>query len=324
MDNSNKSKRLLLIIELLQTGGYFNATEIANHCQVHPRTVHRYIKTLQENGLRIIYDQQRQGYHLKGNNLLAPMDMSQDEAVSLIILCECLGRVNTGLPFSEPARTAVMKLHNSLPEKLKSYVTAMMEGTSIKVEALAKLTEVRHHYNLLRDALSEKESVRIVYNSFSDQKEITTLLSVYRLLFCKHSWYVIGRSSIHREIRTFNVARLQDVTKVGKKYQIPPRFNVERYLGNAWQMIRSRPYDCKIKLVFSPKVAKNVAEVRWHKTQQTTFLADGSLEFEVQVDGTQEICWWILGYGSEVQVLSPPILREFVRQHAEKMLELNR
>ena len=36
--------------------------------------------------------------------------------------------------------------------------------------------------------------------------EIVTRLSPYRLLFSRQSWYVIGRSSLHRATRTFNVA----------------------------------------------------------------------------------------------------------------------
>jgi proteasome accessory factor B len=78
-----------------------------------------------------------------------------------------------------------------------------------------------------------------------------------------------------------------------------------------------------IKLLFLPKVAQNVAEVRWHSTQQVTFNDDGSATIEFRVDGLGEITWWILGYGDQVQVLAPRALRKRVLDIAENMISLN-
>ncbi len=70
---------------------------------------------------------------------------------------------------------------------------------------------------------------------------------------------------------------------------------------------------------FAPLVAQNVSEVKWHKTQQTRFLPDGSLEFQAQVSGLTEIAWWILGYGDQAEVLRPAKLRRIVAQRAKNM-----
>jgi predicted DNA-binding transcriptional regulator YafY len=74
-----------------------------------------------------------------------------------------------------------------------------------------------------------------------------------------------------------------------------------------------------VKIRFLKRVAGNVDEILWHKTQRTTFEEDGSLLFEVDVDGIDEIAWWALGYGDQAQVLEPPELREKVAGHAERM-----
>ena len=47
--------------------------------------------------------------------------------------------------------------------------------------------------------------MRLQYSSFAEAAEICTRVSPYRLLFSRRSWYVIGRSSLHRAVRTFNV-----------------------------------------------------------------------------------------------------------------------
>ena len=70
---------------------------------------------------------------------------------------------------------------------------------------------------------------------------------------------------------------------------------------------------------FRPLVARNVAEVLWHKTQQTAYLDDGSLDFRVTMSGLQEISWWILGYGDQAEVIAPAKLRRVVSQRAKNM-----
>ena len=76
-----------------------------------------------------------------------------------------------------------------------------------------------------------------------------------------------------------------------------------------------------IKLCFSKKVAGNVAEVIWHQTQKLTRFKDGTLHYEVDVDGLDEIKWWIIGYGDQVKVLSPAPLRKKIITMAQNIIK---
>jgi len=76
-----------------------------------------------------------------------------------------------------------------------------------------------------------------------------------------------------------------------------------------------------VAIRFSKMVARNVAEVAWHKTQQTEFLPDGTLEFRATVSGLNEISWWVLGYGDQAEVLKPPGLRRLVAERAARTAE---
>ena len=175
-------------------------------------------------------------------------------------------------------------------------------------------------YDQLLEAIAQLRCVRIRYRS-PIEDEISTRLHPYRLLFNRRSWYVIGRSSLHRSTRTFNVGRIRDLELLDDRYQIPRGFSVARYLRNAWQMIPEPGPDQEVVVRFSPLVAQNVAEVAWHKTQRLRFNDDGTLDFCVTVSGLREISWWILGYGDQAEVLRPPELRRIVAAHAARMLE---
>jgi proteasome accessory factor B len=99
-------------------------------------------------------------------------------------------------------------------------------------------------------------------------------------------------------------------------------FDLAEYLGRAWSMIPEGQIH-NIKLRFLPKVAHNVSEVNWHATQKVTRKEDGSAILEFRVDGLNEIFWWILGYGDQVQILAPKKLRQKVLTAAKNMIEIN-
>ena len=104
-----------------------------------------------------------------------------------------------------------------------------------------------------------------------------------------------------------------------RSFALPRSFDLDRHLGNAWHLIPSAGRDSHVIVRFKSLVARNVAEVIWHKTQRTKLLADGSMEFRVTVSGLNEIAWWILGYGDQAEVLQPAKLRRLIAQRARNM-----
>ena len=146
-------------------------------------------------------------------------------------------------------------------------------------------------------------------------------LEPYALHFAARAWYVIGRSRQHREVRIFKLARIRGLEMTGRFFQRPANFKVEDKLGQAWSLIpEGKLYD--IELEFSPMVAVNVAEVRWHPSQQQTMLDDGRCRMQFRVDGLGEIAWWLSGYADQVKVVKPVELRRRLRQMHLRAAEL--
>jgi proteasome accessory factor B len=138
-------------------------------------------------------------------------------------------------------------------------------------------------------------------------------------MFYRHSWYVIGRSSLHSAVRTFNLSRIVAVELLPKRFSVPSSFSIERHLRNAWALIPGDGPDQRVVVRFKPLVARNVAEVIWHRTQKLEFQEDGSLIYRARVSGVHEIAWWILGYGDQAEVLKPVELRRLVAGRAMSM-----
>jgi predicted DNA-binding transcriptional regulator YafY len=68
-------------------------------------------------------------------------------------------------------------------------------------------------------------------------------------------------------------------------------------------------------------VAGYIKEKIWHESQQIHSQPDGSIIFEAEVAGTDEIRFWIMIWGSKAEVLEPESLRQEIRIEAEKMVK---
>ena len=211
------------------------------------------------------------------------------------------------------ARAAALKLESALPERIREYLRETASAVHLRLGATSRQSTGAPVYQQLIEAIAKRRCVRIEYDSFSDREVLRTRLSPYRLLFSRRSWYVFGRSSLHRQTRTFNVARIRRLELLDDRFRYPRGFSIERQLRNAWHLIPEPGADQEVVVRFERLVAKNVAEVTWHKTQRLRWRDDGRLDFHVTVSGIQEISWWILGYGDQAEVLRPPALRELIR-----------
>ncbi len=288
-------------------------------CRVSRRTIFRDLDLLRLAGVPLVFDEAQQLYRIPGMGFLPPTNFTPDEALSLLVLCYNLGD-RAGIPFYSPARSAAIKLESALPERLRDYLRDAASAIDLRLEKTSRPTESAPIYQQLIDAISRRRAVRIEYDSFSDAETLRTKLNPYRLLFSRRSWYVFGRSSLHRQTRTFNVARIRRLELLDEQFEFPRGFSIQRQLRNAWHLIPEPGPDHEVSIRFEKLVAKNVAEVAWHKTQRMEWLPDGRLDFHVTVSGIQEISWWILGYGDQAEVLGPPALRQLVLERCRRLI----
>ncbi len=319
--NVKRITRLLKLLQTLRAGEGQNAEKIARACGISRRTVFRDLETLRAAGVPLRFDKGDGTYSIAGDFFLPPANFTPAEALAIIALAEQLG-ADDRLPFFRPARSAALKLQSSLPTALRKELQRTAKSIHVRINSIGRLSGQDGIYEQLVAAIATRRVLRMTYVSLTEWETIQTKLRPYQLVFNRHSWYVIGHSDLHREPRTFNLGRIESLTATGEKFAMPRGFSLERYLGNAWNLMSQPGPDVNVVVRFSPLVARNVAEVAWHKTQRLEARDDGSLDFHVRVSGLNEIVWWILGYGDQAEVLWPRRLRQLVSQRAKNMCRL--
>ncbi len=303
--------RLLRLITLMQRGVTMSAAELATELGVSRRTLFRDLNTLEAAG--IPYDHKpSQGYRIEPSFFLPPVNLQVSEAMGLMLMAKN-AQATPQQPFSSTASEAINKLLTMMPPGIREVCQEMMGNVSVNPGATAKVKGDADNYALLQQAIDEKRIVTLTYNSLFDGDTITTDLRPYHLHYSVRAWYVIGHSGIHKQVRVFKLARIADLQFTKRTFVLRKPFSVEQHFGKAWQMIpEGKVY--QVELEFTPKVAQNVAEVRWHPSMEHRIADDGCCHVAFEVDGLGEITWWLLGYGDQVRVLKPAALRKRVQQ----------
>lgn len=309
--------RVLKIITLLQTRRHYGPGELARELGVSRRTIYRDLNMLELAGIPFYYDRDKGGYTIHETYWLPPINLSIEEALSLVAMTERTAG-QAPLPLMEKAVDAARKIESRLPLGIRAAVGHMSERLAIRRTPAARHDQLQGLYETARKAVADRRAVRGRYISFAEKKQIRVTVRPYWLVFHERAWYIIGHSRSHGEVRTFKLTRFAGIEMTDERFK-SPKTTLEEYLGNAWRFIpEGRQYT--VRLRFAPLVAANVAEVRWHKTQKVTWQDDGSILFEVRVDGLGEIFWWILGYGDQVEVLAPKALRLRIQRTAENLV----
>ena len=212
--------RLVQLIGLLQAGRHENADTLAAQCKVSRRTIFRDLDLLRISDVPVLFDDEHGSYRIPSNYYLPPTNFSADEALAVLLLCFELG-TDSRLPFYGALEAGRSSSSPACPPP-RDRLREATGSVHIQFSPTNRLTGQEPIYRQLLNAATCRRAVRIAYDSFSDERAISTKLSPYCLLFSRHSWYVVGRSSLRRDIRTFNVGRVLQLDPLGESFDIRP------------------------------------------------------------------------------------------------------
>jgi predicted DNA-binding transcriptional regulator YafY len=314
-----RANRLIRLLVLLQSGRRLDVEGLTRDLGVSRRTVFRDLEALIQAGVPCFYDHQEGTYRVDRSFFLPPVHFTLAEALAILLAARRFIPRQVA-PDYEAALTAAGKLETLLPQSIQTQCGSYLDSIEVKWAPTVPADAVSSLFDTIQRALHARRKLRLTYDSFYEGGEIQTVLHPYRIVFVTRAWYVIGYSERHEEVRTFKFDRVVGTETLDAAYEGAEAFSLKDYFGNAWRMIRGDQRH-HVRIRFSPKVAGNVEEVIWHSTQQTKNLPDGSLLFEVDVDGVDEMSWWVLGYGKEAVVEEPAALRALIQSHAQAVLE---
>jgi predicted DNA-binding transcriptional regulator YafY len=317
--------RLLRLLCAIQGRRGLNASDLACLCEVHVRSIHRDLKTLNESGFPCSFDEETRGYKVAKGFFMPPIEFTLDEAMAVVELLEHAGD-GAQIPFYGAASRAVEKLRSQLPAAILDTVEPADGRVHIDLARSQADDSCRDVYDQVRAAIAQRRVLRCRYESAKTRParkngdDDAFDFRPYALWYCQRAWYVVGHHSGRSAIRRLKLNRFSAIKITDRPFAIPDDFNLNADLGNAWRMIcGDAQYNVAVR--FEPEFADAASETRWHPTQQEEWDEDGSVTLRFTVDGLDEIVWWVLGYGPGATVLEPPELIERVKKYAQATVD---
>lgn len=313
--------RLLKIITLIQSGGTWNAARLAAETGATERSIYRDLKALDAAGVPVVFDDELKSYVIGRDFFLPPVQIRPEEALALIAMAEQVGGTEQ-VPHLTPAVQAAQKLRSQLPVGIRNHLEKSDGKVSIRLAAASSPESTQDIFARVHAAIENRQQMLVAYESLrasrsGEPTDHKFKFDPYALMFNLRSWYVIGHSHKHREVRSFKLSRFVRTELTNVTFELPKGWSLDKHLGNAWRMIRGKPR-VEVELIFDAEFADTIDETRWHKTQQTDTNPDGSLTFTATVDGLDEIVWWVLSMGPYCRVVRPTELADRVRELARR------
>ncbi|MDM4720111.1 WYL domain-containing protein [Micromonospora sp. WMMA1363] len=222
------SARLLELLSLLQLKRDWTSAELAGRLDVSTRTVRADIGKLRSLGYPVdARPGVAGGYRLAAGTAMPPLLLDDDEAVAVAV---GLGAVATQrLGVEETSLTALAKLEQVLPSRLRRRVEAVREATSVVPGAEPPLD--LSVLGAVAAAIRGHERLRFGYTKPGGREGVRHT-EPQRLVSWGPLWYLLAWDLDRADWRVFRVDRMVPYAPTGARFQprVIPEDNVVEYV----------------------------------------------------------------------------------------------
>ena len=170
------------------------------------------------------------------------------------------------------------------------------------------------------DALLSNRLLEINYRSRSQGRSQKVTLNPLGLVFRDTVAYLVATAWNYPDVRHYALHRMSKAQLLHQPARTPSGFRLANHIRDELRF--SYPLSSEkipLRVAVSREVADHLAERRLSVDQRITHQSGDRVLVEASVADTQELRWWLLGFGSAVEVLSPAPLREEFAAQARAM-----
>ena len=298
-----------------------SAAELANDLECHPRTLYRDLEALQAAGFPIYTER------VEGKNLWSLLDTLKHHIPIPFSLTELMAfyfgtdmlKAFKGTAFHDSLESLSQKIKATLPPESMKYLKSVEQTLQVGIKPYKDYARFKEIINRVNEAALQKKTIEMVYYTMSRKKEGKRKVNPYRIWFFNGSFYLIGYCHQRGEVRIFALDRIKMLHQTKDAFEVPEEFDFEEFLRPSFGVFQGEPV--KVRIWFAHDAAGYIKEKIWHENQEIIPQEDGSVIFEAEVAGTQEIKFWVMSWGAKALVIEPHELRNEIKAEAEAVAE---
>ena len=298
-----------------------SAADIASDLNCHPRTVYRDLDALQSAGFPMYSER------VDGKSLWSLLDTVKQQFPIPFTLTELMAfhfsrdvlKVLEGTVFYDSLESLFQKVQTTLPPESKKYLEQISKSLCSRPRPYKQYEKFKEIIHQVNEAVIQRKVIDIVYYTMSRRRMTKRKVAPYQVWFYDGSFYLIGLCSLANQIRIFALDRIKMLHTTDETFDIPTDFDFSALMNKSFGVFQGP--SVRIKVWFEKEIAGYISEKVWHSSQRIHEQKDGSVIFEAEVSGTDEVKFWVMSWGSKALVLEPKSLREEIRSEYSLALD---
>jgi len=294
--------------------------DLARDLGCHTRTVYRDLEALQGAGFPVYTDR------IGGKTLWSLLDTAKHSIPIPFSLPELMAlyfgrgmmKVLQDTVFYESLESLFEKIKSTLPPAYIDYLGQIEDSLGVSAKPYKQYGQIQEIIEKVSEAAVQKKRIEIIYYTMSRKSRTRRKISPYKIWFFDGSFYLIANCGLRKDVRIFALDRIKALELTDETFETPEDFNIDDFMKASFGVFHGRPV--RVSIWFAADIAGYIREKIWHETQEIIPQNDGSIIFEAQVAGTEEVKYWVLKWGSKARVLAPEALLEETRREVEAML----
>ncbi len=321
----SQALRLVGIIDMLRSESHVSIEDITEKFNISARTAYRDINVLKEKfpikeSEEFVYGKGRE-WSLETSDKNSPehLNLSIMEMASLF-LGKNLFEFTSGTELKQSIDSVFEKLSYCLSQGNLKHMDKLAAKFYCTPGSPKNYRAADDQLNEIVSGLVYEKKVSIEYKSPTGEI-ISDKVRPLSLVMHNNALYVIAQSDDSGKQRTYSVERIISARWLRKEnFSYPANYSPGKYLNEALGIVVGEAVD--IRLAISRNASEYFKQRTWHKSQRVMETADGALHVFIKLPITSELVSWLLGFGAELEVLEPQILRDKMADYARKILNI--
>lgn len=248
-------------------------------------------------------------------------DPTVDDIVGLHRGAE-LARQSGDLTTADQLDTLSDRLRARLPgptrARLEPDIAALLEADGVALRPGPRERIPAETLNTLREAILAGVWIKVDHRArASGLLSRNARIGPLAMLLGEGRQYLVAFSDYAQDVRLFALVGFERIELTEDVFERPESFDLSAWIQRSFGIWQEEVYDVVWR--FTPEAAEDARHYLFHPTQVMTDEPDRSLTVSFRAGGLREMCWHLFRWGDQVEIISPPELRDAMIAYVEEV-----
>jgi predicted DNA-binding transcriptional regulator YafY len=304
----NRLDRLTAILIQLQSKRVVTAQEIAERFSISLRTVYRDIRTLEEGGIPIS-GEAGVGYSIMDGYRLPPVMFTLEEATAFLTAEKLIAKL-TDRSTDESYKSAMYKIKAVLRATEKDHIENMDKHIAV-VESpyMPHVKPPSNPLQVILKSISERNILSIDYFANHNQEQTQRKVEPVGIFYMRTYWHMVAYCHLRKDYRNFRVDRTSNMVITKERFE-----KEHPELKSFLKKISTEEALHTVVMRIEKDIIRHLGDQKYYNGFVSQKELNDCFEMTFLAYSIEGFARWYMMFGDKAEIISPPELKDFIRQ----------